>query len=104
MHNPLFSVGKLQPNNLCNVFIGQWDQNDGNAIERCPPSGPQKHITKGFHNHSNLLNVQCFNVAQLGNHGPDHADDNPGVKLMSKLLGARAYGAVTTRILQEIYS
>ena len=30
-----------------------------------------------------------FNVAQLGNHGPDHADDNPGVKLMSKLLGAR---------------
>ena len=31
---------------------------DRNAIERCAPSGPQKHITKeseGFHNHSNRL-------------------------------------------------
>ena len=30
----------------------------GNAIERCAPSSPQKHITKesdGFHNYSTLL-------------------------------------------------
>ena len=40
--------------------MGQQDQNDGNAIERCASSGPQKHITKesvGFHNHSNLLTM-----------------------------------------------
>ena len=42
------------------VFIGQYDQNAGNTIERCAPSGPQKHITKesgGFHSHSNLLTM-----------------------------------------------
>ena len=31
-----------------------------NAIERCAPSGPQKHLTKdsdGLYNHSNLLTM-----------------------------------------------
>ena len=40
--------------------MGQQDQNDGNATERCAPSGPQKQVTKeyvGFHNHSNLLTM-----------------------------------------------
>ena len=42
------------------VNMDQQDQNDGNAIELCAPSGPQKHITKasvGFHIHSNLLTM-----------------------------------------------
>ena len=41
-------------------FDWSVDQNDGNAIERCAPSGPQKRITKEsdrFHNHSNLLTM-----------------------------------------------
>ena len=28
------------------ICIGQYDQNDRNAIKRCAPPGPQKHITK----------------------------------------------------------
>ena len=66
--NPLFSVGKLQRNKLMRRFIGQQDQNDGNAIERCGPSSPQKHITKesdGFHNHSNLLTMVRFYTNDL---------------------------------------
>ena len=46
--------------NQCNVFIGQYNQNDRNSFERCALSGPQKHITKesdGFHNHSTQLTM-----------------------------------------------
>ena len=46
--------------NYCNVFIGQYNQNDRNSFERCALSGPQKHITKdsdGFHNHSTQLTM-----------------------------------------------
>ena len=41
-------------------FIGQYNQNERNAFERCALSGPQKHITKesdGFHNHSTQLTM-----------------------------------------------
>ena len=40
-------------------FIGEYNNNAKNAIERCAPSGPQKHITKesGFHNHSTPLTM-----------------------------------------------
>ena len=40
------------------VFIGLYDQNVRNAIERCALSSPQKHITKesdGFRYHSTPL-------------------------------------------------
>ena len=42
-----------------NAFIGQYNKNARNAIERCAPSGPQKHTTKesGFHNHSTPLTM-----------------------------------------------
>ena len=42
------------------LFYWSVDQNDGNAIEHCTPSGPQKHITKasdGLHNNSKLLTM-----------------------------------------------
>ena len=39
-----------------------------------------------------------FNVAQLENHGPNHADENPR-KLIRCICGS-----VSTRILQKIYS
>ena len=48
--------------NKCNVFIGQYNQNDRNSFERCAISGPQKHITKesdGFHNHFTQLTMIC---------------------------------------------
>ena len=65
VHNPLFSVGKLLRNKLkCNVFIGQYNQNDRNSFERCALTGPQKHITKesdGFHNHSTQLTMVVEN-------------------------------------------
>ena len=41
-------------------FYWSENQNARSAIERCAPSGPQKHITKetdGFHNHSNLITI-----------------------------------------------
>ena len=44
-----------------------------------------------------------FNVAQLGNHGPNHADDNPR-KLKQTIRRMCGHGAVSTRILEEIYS
>ena len=44
-----------------------------------------------------------LNVAQLGNHGPNHADDNPR-KLKQTTGGTCGHGAVSTRILEEIYS
>ena len=37
------------------LFYWSVDQNDGNAIKRYAPSGPQKYITKasyGLHNNS----------------------------------------------------
>ena len=46
--------------NWCNVFIGQYNQNDRNSFECCALSGPQKHITKEsdwFHNHSTQLTM-----------------------------------------------
>ena len=43
-----------------------------------------------------------INVAQQGNHGPYHADHNQGLKL--KQIIRCNCGAVSTRILQEIYS
>ena len=61
MHNPLFSVGKLLQSKLTGRFYWSVDQNDGNAIERCSSSGPQKHITTasdGLHNHSKLFNYE----------------------------------------------
>ena len=46
-HNPCFLLANCDGiNKKCDVFIGQYDQNARNAIERCAPSGPQKHITK----------------------------------------------------------
>ena len=48
--------------------MSQYDQNARNAVERCAPSGPQKHTTKesdGFHNHSNLLAMFLMNVPWL---------------------------------------
>lgn len=57
-HNSLFLLTNYDGINESDVFIGQQDQNDSNSIERCAPSGPQKHVTKksdGLHNHSTLL-------------------------------------------------
>ena len=42
-----------------------------------------------------------FNVAQLGNHGPNYADDNP--RKLKETIRCTC-GAVSTGILQEIYS
>ena len=44
-----------------------------------------------------------FNVAHLGNHGPNHAHDNAR-KLKQTIRRMCGHGAVSTRILQEIYS
>ena len=41
-----------------------------------------------------------FNVAQLGNHGPNHAEDNPR-KLKQTIRCMCGHGAVSTRILLE---
>ena len=60
VHNPLFSFGKLRRSKLMGLFYWSVDQNDGNAIEHCTPSGPQKYITKasdGLHNNSKLLTM-----------------------------------------------
>ena len=74
-HNPLFLFTNYDGINESDVFIGQQDQNDSNCIERCAPSGPQKHVTKesdGPHNHSPLLTTvgpvkSSTFVAGLGN-------------------------------------
>ena len=45
-------------------FIGQLDQNAGNDIQCCAPSGPQKHTTKkshGFHNPFQSINYDLIN-------------------------------------------
>ena len=42
------------------------------------------------------------NVAQLGNHGPNHADDNPR-KLKKTIRCTCGHGAVSTRTLEKIY-
>ena len=60
VHNPLFSFGKLRRSKLMGLFYWSVDQNDGNAIKRYAPSGPQKYITKasyGLHNNSKLLTM-----------------------------------------------
>ena len=48
VYNPLFSFGKLRQllrrSKLMGRFYRSVDRNDGNAIERCAPSGPQKYI------------------------------------------------------------
>ena len=57
-HNSLFLLTNYAGINESDVFIGRQDQNDSTSIERCAPSGPQKHVTKksdGLHNHSTLL-------------------------------------------------
>lgn len=74
-HNSLFLLTNYDGINESDVFIGQQDQNDSNSIERCAPSGPQKHVTKksdGLHNHSTLLTTvgpvkSSTFVAGLGN-------------------------------------
>ena len=74
-HNPLFLFTNDDGINESDVFVGQQDQNDSNCIERCAPSGPQKHVTKesdGPHNHSTLLTTvgpvkSSTFVAGLGN-------------------------------------
>lgn len=74
-HNSLFLLANYDGINESDVFIGQQDQNDSNSIERCAPSGPQKHVTKksdGLHNHSTLLTTvgpvkSSTFVAGLGN-------------------------------------
>ena len=50
---------------------------------------------------SNKSIKDYFNVAELENHGPNHPDDNP--RIIIKLKQA-TFGAVSTRILLEIYS
>ena len=48
--------------------MGQYDQNARHAVERCAPSGPQKHTTKEsdrFYNHSNQLTMFLMNVPWL---------------------------------------
>ena len=51
------------------LFYWSVDQNDGNVIEHCTPSGPQKYITKasaGLHNNSKLLTmVITYNLRQV---------------------------------------
>ena len=74
-HNSLFLLTNYDGINESDVFIGQQDQNGSNSIERCAPSGPQKHVTKksdGLHNHSTLLTTvgpvkSSTFVAGLGN-------------------------------------
>ena len=56
----VFCLANCDGINYRNVFIGQYNQNARNALERCAPSGSQKHTTKEsdrFHNHSNLLTM-----------------------------------------------
>ena len=49
---------------------------------------------------SKKCNKDYFNFPQLGNHGPDHADDNP--RKLEQTIRCTC-GTVSTRTLQEIY-
>ena len=69
----VFCLANWDGINYRNVFIGQYNQNAGKALEHCAPSGSQKHITKGsegFHNHSNLLTMVWWTKRPTSNRYP----------------------------------
>ena len=100
--------------NECNVFIGQYNQNDRNSFEL---SGPQKHITKesdGFHDHSTqltmhtpsdfgvlskLIGLPACHIRILSNTLTSHVKDNQyGMKsVFYQRFSLETFYSVTTR-------